>query len=212
MTMHRSILWKPAMIVLLLLAVSSALADPQLFRRKCRTQEPVDVYAGAAPPKQPKAVTRPQPIIPESLEPPEDYVLLFEFRAEGVQIYECKAKKNSPNEFEWVLTAPDATLFDDRGEKAGTHTAGPTWEAKDGSRIVAVKKASFIAPGGRAIPWLLLGVKSHKGTGVFSNVEFIQRVDTWAGLPPVDGATKENDGKQVRVKYEATYRFYAIKR
>jgi hypothetical protein len=149
-----------------------------------------------------------QPPIPASLAPPAGNAFLFELRAEGVQIYECKSKKDDPATFEWVLTAPDAILYDERGDKAGTHGTGPSWKAKDGSRVVAAKTAGVAAPGGRAVLWLLLQAKSHDGAGVFSKVTFIQRVDTWAGLPPLKGATKENAGKEVRVKYEATYRFF----
>ncbi len=56
--------------------------------------------------------------------------------------------------------------------------------------------------------WLLLKATSHEGAGIFSKVTYIQRVDTWAGRPPATGATKENAGKELRVKYEATYRFF----
>ena len=105
-------------------------------------------------------------------------------RAEGFQIYECKPVKGRADEFEWVLKAPDAILFDERGEKAGTHFGGPTWQATDGSKIVAVKKADAKAPAGRTIPWLLLEVRSREGTGVLSQVTYIQRTDTWAGSAP----------------------------
>ena len=145
---------------------------------------------------------------PGPLEPPKDQVLLFSLRAEGVQIYEWRAKKDNASDFEWALKAPEATLYDDLGEKVGTHTAGPTWKAKDGSKVSAVKRTGAKAPGGRAVPWLLLRVKSHEGTGVFSKVTYIQRVDTWAGMPPAQGETRENAGNQVRVKYQATYRFF----
>jgi hypothetical protein len=149
-----------------------------------------------------------KPGLPEPLKPPAGHGFLFELRAEGVQIYECKAKKTDPAAFEWDLKAPEADLFDDRGDKAGSHGAGPSWTANDGSKVVAVKTASAPAPGGRAVPWLLLRVETHEGKGRFDKVTYIQRVDTWAGLPPTAGATKENAGKLVRVKYEATYRFY----
>jgi hypothetical protein len=204
--MNCSIPWKPTAGVILFLAVSSALARPDSFRGRCHSLGPVEVLAAA--PDQPRTEASAQPTIPAALEPPEGHVLLFTFRAEGVQVYECKPSENDPTKFEWASQGPDATLFDDRGEKAGTHTSGPTWEATDGSKVVAVKKAASPAPGGRAIPWLLLEVKSHEGAGVFSKLTYIQRVETWAGLPPAEGTNKENAGKQMRVKYEATYRFY----
>jgi hypothetical protein len=140
------------------------------------------------------------------LTPPAGHVFLFELRAEGVQIYECQAG-NKTGEFQWVLQAPDAVLYDDRGEKAGTHGAGPTWTANDGSKLSAVKAAAVPAPGGRAVAWLLLRVEGRSGNGVFSPVTYIQRVDTWAGQPP-DSASADRVGTRVRVKYEATYRFF----
>ena len=94
------------------------------------------------------------------------------------------------------------------GEKAGTHFGGPTWQANDGSKIVADRIAVVNAPGGRTIPWLFLQVKSRGGNGIFSKVTYIQRVDTWAGLAPSTGANKKNVGKTVRIKYQATYRFF----
>jgi hypothetical protein len=138
-------------------------------------------------------------------------VLAFELRAEGFQVYECRAVAGNTTEFQWVLKAPDAILFDDRGNKAGTHfggPTGPTWQAGDGSKIVAVKIAEAPALGGRAIPWLLLQVKSRQGDGVFAKVTYIQRIDTWAGRAPTTGATKETVGKTTRVRYQATYRFF----
>jgi hypothetical protein len=146
--------------------------------------------------------------VPAPLEPPAGNMLLLELRAEGVQIYKCTAKKDNSAAYEWKLTAPDAVLYDDRGEKAGTHGNGPSWTAMDGSKVGAAKKDEAPAPGGRAVPWLLLKATSHEGAGIFSKVTYIQRVDTWAGRPPATGATKENAGKELRVKYEATYRFF----
>lgn len=162
------------------------------------------VSAGPVP--SPQLLT--EPAIPKTLIPSADQVLMLAYRAEGVQIYECRPSKTDPNVFEWVFLGPEATLFDDQGNKVGTHGAGPSWVANDGSKIVAAKIASADAPDGRAISWLLLRVESSAGTGPLSKANFIQRVDTWAGLAPKTGATKDNAGKQLRVRYQATYRFF----
>jgi uncharacterized protein (TIGR03000 family) len=148
--------------------------------------------------------------IPEDLLPPKGQALLFKARAKGVQIYECKAKAGKTDEYEWVLKAPEADLFDERGEKIGKHYAGPgpTWEANDGSKVVGKKLAGHAAPGGDAIPWLLLEAKPEQEKGVLGKVTYIQRVDTRGGLAPAEGADKDHAGKEARVSYEATYAFY----
>jgi hypothetical protein len=148
--------------------------------------------------------------LPTAIEPPQGMVLLFRVRAEGVQIYECK-KDAKTGQLGWMLKAPQADLFDDRGDKFGTHSAGPVWEATDGSKIRAAMSKSSPAPDPKAIPWLLLKVTAHEGKGMFGKVQFIQRVDTWAGRPPATGCCPENVGKETRVKYQATYLFYGEK-
>src|SRR3954469_4241440 len=50
--------------------------------------------------------------------------------AVGVQIYSC-------NGASWGLVAPRANLYDDNGKLIITHYAGPTWESKEGSKVVA---------------------------------------------------------------------------
>jgi hypothetical protein len=142
--------------------------------------------------------------VPPALRPADGVVPLFRVRAEGVQVYECKVKGD---EAEWVLKGPDAELFDERGNKVGRHYGGPTWEDRDGSKITAEKQGAVDAPGGAAIAWLLLKVKTHEGKGRMSGVTYVQRIDTWAGLPP-DRPTRADVGKEVRVKYEATYVFF----
>jgi hypothetical protein len=207
--MKNEFLCKSAVVVVLCLAVSSLSARPHLLRGSRSSYETVQgLPLAPSGPDQPVVAKAAPSKIPPDLEPPQDQVLLFSLRAEGVQIYESKPTKNDPMKYEWVLKAPDAILYDDHGEKAGTHFAGPTWQATDGSKVVAAKKASCDAPDGRAVPWLLLQAKSHEAKGDFSKVTFIQRVDTWAGMPPSDAATNERADKEVRVKYEATYRFY----
>ena len=162
--------------------------------------------AGGARP-QPRVEIVP-PRMPADFHPPQRYKVLFQARAEGVQIYECKAKPGNAGQFEWTFLAPRADLFDDHGDKIGKHYAGPTWEANDGSKVKAVKQAAYDAPVAHAIPWLLLKATDHQGKGMFRNVRYIQRVDTWAGSPPTQPANRAREGKKVEVKYQATYLFY----
>ena len=151
------------------------------------------------------------PEAPEALRPPADQVLALEVLATGVQIYECAASQDQPTRFEWVFKAPEAELFDRAGQKVGKHYAGPTWESTDGSAVVGELKARDAGPDPSAIPWLLLSAKSNSGTGVFSQIKSIQRLQTVEGKPPSAPCGRDNAQQVVRVPYKATYYFYAAK-
>jgi hypothetical protein len=150
--------------------------------------------------------------IPVKLMPPEGHVMLFKAKAEGAQIYVCKAKADDPDRLEWVLEAPDADLFDERGQRIGRHFAGPTWEAlDDGSQVIGTPIEKTSAPNDGDIPWLLLKRKSVAGKGRFSRVTYIQRVDTEGGIAPARPSDQARQGQEVRVRYKATYVFYGAK-
>jgi len=151
------------------------------------------------------------PDAPETLRPPANQVLAFETLATGVQIYECKASRDQPALFEWVFKAPEAELFDSTGRKVGKHYAGPTWESTDGSTVVGEVKARDSGPDPNAIPWLLLSAKSHSGTGVFSQISSIQRLQTVEGKAPSRPCSRENAEQVARVPYKAAYYFYVAK-
>jgi hypothetical protein len=146
--------------------------------------------------------------IPEALRPPAGQVLALAARATGVQIYECKAAKENPVQFSWTLKAPEADLKDLSGKPVGKHYAGPTWEAGDGSKVMGELVAKRDAPVATAIPWLLLRAKSTSGSGIFSAIASIQRLQTVGGTPPADGCDSSQAGKESRVPYSAVYRFY----
>src|SRR6266851_7477506 len=151
------------------------------------------------------------PDAPQELRPAEDQVLSLEASATGVQIYECSASKDQPERFEWVFKAPEAELFDRTGRKVGKHYAGPTWESTDGSTVVGEVKARDSGPDPNAIPWLLLSAKSHSGTGVFSQISSIQRLQTVEGKAPSSPCSRENAEQVARVPYRAAYYFYVAK-
>lgn len=77
--------------------------------------------------------------------------------------------------------------------------------------MVGEVKARFDSPGGTSIPWFLLTAKKTEGTGVLGKVTFIQRVDTVGGKAPAGGCDAAGGGKELRVDYTATYRFYGPK-
>lgn len=146
--------------------------------------------------------------IPPELAPPASAALLFELGARGVQIYACEATPNDPAAFVWTFKAPDAELLNVRGEVVGAHFAGPTWQANDGSAVVAAVAARADAPKGKAIPWLLLEAQSHTGAGAFATVTHIQRLDTVGGVAPRKGCDTNHAGDVARVPYKATYAFF----
>ena len=146
--------------------------------------------------------------VPSALTPPGNAVFLFEYKAQGVQIYACEAKPEAPTTFAWTFKAPEAELRNARGEVVATHFAGPTWQGNDGGTVVAAVLARPDAPGKKAIPWLLLEAKSHTGGGVLSTISYIQRLDTRGGNAPDSGCDAAHANAESRVPYEATYAFY----
>jgi hypothetical protein len=110
--------------------------------------------------------------------------------------------------YEWAFVAPEADLFDTRGNRVGRHYAGPHWEAADGSKVVGAVKKRADATAADAIPWLLLTAKPVGSQGSFSNVASIQRVNTVGGVAPKAGCSQTEAGKAARVNYTADYYFF----
>jgi hypothetical protein len=150
---------------------------------------------------------QPSDTVPPNLAVPGGHFTAFGVWAEGVQIYDCQARADNPMAFEWTFRAPEASLMSLDGEPIGSHYAGPTWEALDGSKIVAAAHANADSPDPAAIPWLLLEAQSNSGTGLFSTVTYIQRLDTSGGRAPADGCGASTVGQEARVPYTATYTF-----
>jgi hypothetical protein len=141
--------------------------------------------------------------VPQALAPSADETFAMIVPARGVQIYECRARKDGGSE--WAFVAPDAELFDARGNAIGRHGAGPFWEARDGSRVVGTVKARTDAPAAGAVPWLLLATKSTGPDGTFGRVTSIQRVNTVGGISPTSPCTNSLQGSTARVPYTADY-------
>jgi len=147
--------------------------------------------------------------VPDNLQPGANESLAMIVSAKGVQIYECRARKDQVGGYEWAFVAPEADLFDARGNRIGRHYAGPTWETADGSRVVG--EVMQRSPVQGAIPWLLLRAKSNEGAGVFASAKYIQRVDTIGGVAPSAGCDATHAGAEARVDYSANYDFYGAK-
>lgn len=149
--------------------------------------------------------------VPEKLKPGANESLAMIVPAKGVQIYECRTRKDPAGGYEWAFVAPEADLFDAGGKKIGRHYAGPHWEATDGSKIVGALKERADAPAADAIPWLLLTAKSVGPAGSFSKVTSIQRVSTVGGVAPKGGCDQAAAGKPARIHYTADYYFFTTK-
>ncbi|UUU29703.1 DUF3455 domain-containing protein [Streptomyces sp. CA-210063] len=137
---------------------------------------------------------------PAALKVPDGNRLTGVLRAEGVQTYTC-------TDGAWKLLEPAATLWDrnDRSRRTvALHSRGPVWVSTvDGSAVNAAAVASSAKEG--TIPELLLQSTTTRGTGVFANVSYIQRLNTRGGVAPTAACTGAD---QVSVPYSATYAFY----
>jgi hypothetical protein len=152
------------------------------------------------------------PVVPNTLKVSPDETLSFAAKARGVQIYECRIKTNDASNYEWVLKAPEADLFDAQGKRIGRHYGGPTWEGIDGSKVVGEVKSREPSTDSNAIPWLLLVARKHDGNGVFSRISSIQRLETAGGKAPAEGLDRSKVGTESRVPYTAVYFFYTSER
>jgi hypothetical protein len=143
--------------------------------------------------------------IPEQIKVPGGNSPVLTVHAKGDQIYQCTLNDGA---YSWQLQAPDARLFDEQGNIVGNHYSGPIWEYKEGSRVVGrVVNKINIAPDS-SISWLLVEVVGHKGDGLFSNIGYINRINTQGGIPPLLGCDSNHLGGEKRVVYSADYIFY----
>jgi uncharacterized protein DUF3455 len=143
--------------------------------------------------------------VPEGLNPPESATLALAVPADGVQVYACTSAKAGEAPA-WSLDGPHA-LLGTRKDILGTHFAGPTWQALDGSSVKGAKVAAADAPAASAIPWLSLS-GTPSAEGAFAHVTFIQRLDTVGGKAPATGCDATHVGAKVLVPYQAKYYFY----
>jgi hypothetical protein len=157
----------------------------------------------------PQKIAKPE--VPTELKAPEGEEVVLRAHAEGVQIYSCAA--GADGKYAWSLKAPKAQLFDEKGKAIGEHFAGPTWKLKDGSEVTGKAAAKHDAPQANAIPWLLVKVTGHKGSGALENVTAIQRVNTQGGVADasVTCDASKNSAENER-PYSADYYFYAPKK
>ena len=139
--------------------------------------------------------------------PPTGVAVVREVQGGGVQVYTCRAGTNGT--YQWILNGPKAILINEDGSDFGTHSAGPTWTAADGSSITAdgahpVEKVD--RPD--SVPALLLNVATSRGSGALSGVRLVRRSQTEGGLPPSTGCDSAHQNETVASHYSAVYTFY----
>jgi hypothetical protein len=150
----------------------------------------------------------PGPEVPSDIDVPAGNKAFLVGHAVGVQIYSCNA---TPSGFAWGFVAPRADLHDNTGKLIITHFGGPTWQAKDGSTVVA-QRVNGVTVDATAIPWLLLSTASTttgRDGDRLTNTTFIQRIATTGGLSPAAAdCNVTTAGTTVEVPYTADYQFW----
>lgn len=146
-------------------------------------------------------VQRPAAQVPLPISAAHGAAIAALYHAEGVQVYECAP--TAGGQLVWQSREPVATLIAD-GNTVGRHYDGPKWEHVDGGVLRAKVVASIAAKTNDDIPWLKLDVVSNNGTGVFSGVTTVQRVNTQGG---VAHGRCEEPGSFRSVPYSADYVF-----
>ena len=167
------------------------------------------------------------PPVPGTLQVPEGNEAFLIGHAFGSQDYVCAA---SGSGVAFVLTTPEAVLFDNPARRVINHFFSPnpveggtiraTWQSTRNSSVFWGKlektatfdtDPDFVAKD--AIAWVLLsraGVLEGSGNGDnLAAATFVQRVNTVGGLAPSIGCNSPDDiTKTAIVPYEADYVFY----
>jgi hypothetical protein len=146
----------------------------------------------------------PSPDVPPEIQVPAGNKVFLVGHAVGVQIYSC-------NGVAWGFVAPRANLYNDHGKLIITHFAGPTWQAKDGSRVVGLAEKA-VTVDRTAIPWVRLSAASTAagpdGDRLVATT-YIQRIATTGGLPPpAADCNPTTAGTVAEVPYTADYYFW----
>jgi hypothetical protein len=137
--------------------------------------------------------------VPPSLQVPAGNRLEVSLHVlQGVQVYECESSA-------WVNIEPDADMAVVGSQRPTVlYTAGPRWVSTvDGSAVTGAPAVKYDVPG--TIPWLLVKAVSNRGDGLFGKVDWIQRLDTWGGLPPQGSCM---NGSFTASPYSALERFW----
>ena len=148
------------------------------------------------------------PPVPGDIAVPAGHKPYLVAHADGVQIYDCVSV---PGGYAWRLAAPRATLTDEQGKTLGSHYGGPTWEARDGSKVVG-KRDKGINVDPTAIDWLRLKADSTAAGpdgDRFEATTYIQRINTVGGLAPAaPDCNQDSMAERREIPYTADYVFF----
>jgi predicted small lipoprotein YifL len=147
-----------------------------------------------------------EPPAPAKVAVPDGHKLFLVGHASGFQIHECTATG-------WRFVGPLANLYDDNGKLLMTHFGGPSWQARDGSKVTATLDGDgTITVDPTAIPWLRLRVTSAIAGADGDRLRattYIQRLETTGGLAPAPGACNAGTvGQLAQIPYTAVYAFW----
>lgn len=156
---------------------------------------------------RPDTMPAPMPVA-DAIKVPDGHKLAMQTVGVGELRYECRAKANTVDQFEWAFVGPAAMLNDRSGKAVGKYYGPPaTWESMDGSKVTATQVA--VAPGGDGnIPHQLVKANPAMGSGMMSGVTYIQRVATKGGVAPSAPCGAANRGAAQTVRYQADYLFW----
>jgi hypothetical protein len=158
--------------------------------------------------------------LPTAIVVPSGSAFKIHDHAIGVQVYTCTpstgaggggggaggAGGSGATTYSWVLKQPDAVLYDSSFTQVGTHGLGPNWTSTDGSVVNGARVNGSNVTG--TIAWLLLQATSNTGTGVFSDITYVQRLNTAGGAAPATGCDATTSGTDTRIPYSADYYFF----
>ncbi len=183
-------------------------ANRPVARRRAVTASMAALIAAPIASATPALAGPAAPAVPSTIAVVGDFKPYLVGHAVGWQVHTCLPTATG---YAWSFQGPVATLHDDQGKLLASHSAGPTWTARDGSSVVAdlVDRAS-VSP--TAIPWLLLRTRtatSGPDGGRLAATTHVQRIATTGGLTPAASeCTADTVGETRSVPYTADYVFW----
>lgn len=149
-----------------------------------------------------------QDSLPDAVKVPAGHRVVMETVGVGQITYECRAKANMADAFEWVFVGPQAALNDRSGKTVGSYYGPPaTWASTDGSKLTGSQLA--VAPAGAGnIPLQLVKANPATGSGAMNGISHIQRVATRGGVAPSMACGASTAGQKQVVNYQADYVFW----